>query len=135
MKFPQTPVFDHSAAAKAQARQKQLTKPEGAMGQLEELSVRLAGMVGDERPHFYQKGVIVMAGDHGVVAEGVSAYPQDVTPQMVFNFLNGGAAINALARHIGADTDVPAGDRIDLDGRHVPPHEAFLQFSSGTTGA
>jgi nicotinate-nucleotide--dimethylbenzimidazole phosphoribosyltransferase len=69
---------------------------------LEELSIQLAGIMERERPSVSRKAVIVMAGDHGVVAEGVSAFPAEVTPQMVLNFLHGGAAINALAGGVGA---------------------------------
>jgi nicotinate-nucleotide--dimethylbenzimidazole phosphoribosyltransferase len=86
----------------ARERQNQLTKPAGSLGRLEELSIQLAGISGKAIPTIKDKVIITMAGDHGVVAEGVSAYPQEVTPQMVLNFLAGGAAINVLARHIGA---------------------------------
>lgn len=83
-------------------RQGTLTKPPGSLGRLEELSIQLAGMTGQARPRFSRKTVIIMAGDHGVSAEGVSAYPPEVTRQMVINFLRGGAAINVLARQAGA---------------------------------
>jgi nicotinate-nucleotide--dimethylbenzimidazole phosphoribosyltransferase len=69
---------------------------------LESLSIQLAGITGSPQPQIKHKTILTMAGDHGVVAEGVSAYPQEVTPQMVANFLHGGAAINVLARHVGA---------------------------------
>ena len=94
--------LDEKAMAAAQARQDSLTKPRGALGRLEAISIQVAGITGRERPRIRDKAVIVMAGDHGVVAEGVSAYPSAVTPQMVLNFLRGGAAINVLARHVGA---------------------------------
>jgi nicotinate-nucleotide--dimethylbenzimidazole phosphoribosyltransferase len=94
--------LDEEAAAAARARQDTLTKPPGSLGRLEELSVQLAGITGQPIPRIEDKVIITMAGDHGVVAEGVSAFPQEVTPQMVLNFLNGGAAINVLAHHIGA---------------------------------
>jgi nicotinate-nucleotide--dimethylbenzimidazole phosphoribosyltransferase len=87
---------------KAKNRQDMLTKPEGSLGRLEELSVRIAGITGKERPVLEKKAVLVFAGDHGVVSEGVSAYPREVTAQMVNNFLSGGAAINVLARQQGA---------------------------------
>lgn len=93
---------DKEAAAKAQARQDQLTKPRGSLGRLEELSIKVAGITGKELPRIEQKAIVTIAGDHGVVAEGVSAYPPEVTIQMVHNFLRGSAAINVLARHIGA---------------------------------
>jgi nicotinate-nucleotide--dimethylbenzimidazole phosphoribosyltransferase len=91
-----------NAMGQARARQGNLTKPQGSLGRLESLSILVAGMTGQVLPHINHKVIAVMAGDHGVVAEGVSAYPQEVTPQMVENFLRGGAAINVLARHIGA---------------------------------
>ena len=92
--------LDEAAMTAAQARQNVLTKPQGSLGRLESLSVQLAGITGDPQPKMQHKVILTMAGDHGVVAEGVSAYPQEVTPQMVANFLGGGAAINVLARHI-----------------------------------
>jgi len=95
--------LDEQAIAEARARQDTLTKPPGSLGRLEELSVQLAGIFGVPVPIIRRKVVILAAGDHGVVAEGVSAYPQEVTPQMVLNFLGGGAAISVLARHAGAD--------------------------------
>lgn len=94
--------LDQAAMDAARERQNQLTKPTGSLGRLEELSIQLAGIQRKPLPSIKEKAVIVMAGDHGVVVEGVSAYPQEVTPQMVLNFLNGGAAINVLARHAGA---------------------------------
>ncbi|MFQ5856523.1 MAG: nicotinate-nucleotide--dimethylbenzimidazole phosphoribosyltransferase [Anaerolineae bacterium] len=94
--------LDTSAMAKARARQDMLTKPRGSLGRLETLSVQLAGITGQPLPEIQHKVIVTMAGDHGVVVEGVSAYPQEVTPQMVLNFLRGGAAINVLARHVGA---------------------------------
>jgi len=94
--------LDRRAMASAEERQGRLTKPSGALGRLEQLSIQLAGISGQPRPRIQQKVVVVMAGDHGVTAEGVSAYPQSVTSQMVLNFLAGGAAINVLARQAGA---------------------------------
>ncbi len=93
---------DKEAMGKARLRQDQLTKPLGSLGRLEELSVKIAGITGKVTPSIEQKAIVTMAGDHGVIAEGVSAYPQEVTAQMVYNFLRGGAGINVLARHIGA---------------------------------
>jgi len=109
--------LDDQAATAARRRQDTLTKPAGSLGRLEELSIRIAGITGRERPRLTTPAVIVMAGDHGVARQGVSAFPQEVTPQMVLNFLRGGAAINVLARHVGARvivvdigvaTDLPA---------------------------
>jgi nicotinate-nucleotide--dimethylbenzimidazole phosphoribosyltransferase len=94
--------LDQKALTAATARQNTLTKPPGSLGRLEELSIQLAGISGEPIPSIKDKVIITMAGDHGIVAEGVSAYPQEVTPQMVLNFLYGGAAINALAGHVGA---------------------------------
>jgi len=87
---------------KAQMRQDNLTKPQGSLGRLEELSIRLVGIKQEFPPHIEHKAIIVMAADHGVVAEGVSAYPQEVTAQMVTNFLQGGAAINVFSLQIDA---------------------------------
>ncbi len=92
--------------AAARARQDVLTKPQGALGRLEDISIRLAGITGQAVPRIGRKVVVVFAADHGVTAEGVSAYPAEVTPQMVANFASGGAAINVLARHVGADVRV-----------------------------
>ena len=94
--------LDDAAMRAAQARQDQLTKPQGSLGRLESLSVQLAGITGQPRPVLKQPVVITMAADHGIARQGVSAYPPEVTPQMVLNFLHGGAAINVLARHVGA---------------------------------
>ncbi|MEA2007826.1 MAG: nicotinate-nucleotide--dimethylbenzimidazole phosphoribosyltransferase, partial [Chloroflexota bacterium] len=94
--------LDEAAMESARARQADLTKPPGSLGQLESLSVQMAGITGETQPSIEHKVITTMAGDHGVVAEGVSAFPAEVTPQMVYNFLAGGAAINVLARHVGA---------------------------------
>ena len=94
--------LDEEAMAEARARQDILTKPRGSLGELEELSVKLAGIRRQGVPHIEHRAIVTMAGDHGVVAEGVSAYPQEVTAQMIDNFLQGDAAVNVLARHIGA---------------------------------
>jgi len=83
-----------------------LTKPPRSLGRLEEIAARVARVQRDVRPNVGRKAIIVAAGDHGVVEEGVSAYPQDVTWQMVANFSAGGAAINALARSVGAEVFV-----------------------------
>ncbi len=99
---PEIRALDQEAMLQARERQNQLTKPTGSLGQLEALSIQLAGITGSSRPGVARKGVIVMAGDHGIAREGVSAYPAEVTYQMVLNFLRGGAAINVLARQAGA---------------------------------
>ena len=90
--------MDEIAMAAARYRQDSLTKPRGSLGRLEELSIKVAGIKGKASSRFHDKVIVVMAADHGVVAEGVSLYPQEVTAQMVRNFLRGGAGINVLAR-------------------------------------
>ncbi len=98
--------LDEEAMKQATERQDFLTKPQGSLGVLEELSIRVAGIKGTVRPKIQRKVIFTMAGDHGVVQEGVSAFPQEVTSQMVFNFIAGGAGINVLARHTGAEVVV-----------------------------
>jgi len=98
---------DAEAARSAQDRQGQLTKPPGSLGLLEDLSVQLAAIAGNVPPPLPEPVTIaVFAADHGVVAEGVTAWPQDVTVQMLANFASGGAAINVLARHLDAHVTV-----------------------------
>jgi nicotinate-nucleotide--dimethylbenzimidazole phosphoribosyltransferase len=95
-------VLDQEAMRAARERQNKLTKPPGSLGRLEELAVLVAGIQRTPCPDVSAKVVFTMAGDHGVVEEGVSGYPAEVTAQMVYNFLRGGAGINVLARHVGA---------------------------------
>ena len=92
---------DAAAMRRARERQLTLTKPPGSLGALEDLSVQLAGIFGGERPRIGGKAVIVAAADHGVVAQGVTGYPQAVTAQMALNFLAGGAAVSVIARQVG----------------------------------
>jgi len=99
-------VTDAADEVAAWKRLDSLTKPPRSLGRLEELAARIARIQRDVRPDVSRKAVVVAAADHGVVAEGVSAYPQDVTWQMVANFSAGGAAINALARSVGAEVIV-----------------------------
>ncbi|MCL5999190.1 MAG: nicotinate-nucleotide--dimethylbenzimidazole phosphoribosyltransferase [Chloroflexi bacterium] len=114
--------LDQTAMQAARVRQDQLTKPAGSLGRLESLSVQIAGITGQNRPRLKQPTVVVMAGDHGVARQGVSAYPQEVTPQMVLNFLHGGAAINVLARHVGARVVV-----VDVGvATDMPPHPELI---------
>ena len=121
------PPVNETAMQAARRRQDDLTKPRGSLGQLENLSVNIAGMTGKVQPMITHKVVTIMAGDHGVVAEGVSAYPSEVTPQMVMNFVFGGAAINVLAKHVGARvTIVDMGvasqiDHPDVLNRNIAP--------------
>ncbi|MDP2832044.1 MAG: nicotinate-nucleotide--dimethylbenzimidazole phosphoribosyltransferase [Pseudomonadota bacterium] len=104
----QQPVkpLDESARAVARLRQDNLTKPPGSLGRLEQLAVELAAMQYQAKPRIDQPCISIFAGDHGVVAEGVSAFPQEVTQQMLANFVNGGAAISVLAHAAGARLEV-----------------------------
>jgi len=110
---------DGAAMQLAAQRQNELTKPTGSLGRLEELAIQIAGITGSATPSLPRaKAVIVMAADHGVALEGVSAYPQAVTAQMVLNFLRGGAGINVLARAAGARIVV-----VDIGvASELPPH-------------
>jgi nicotinate-nucleotide--dimethylbenzimidazole phosphoribosyltransferase len=143
---------DESAIQSARLRQDTLTKPRGSLGRLEELSIQLAGITGNPFPSMERKAIIVMAADHGVALEGVSAYPAEVTPQMVLNFLRGGAAINVLARQanarvvivdmgVAADLAEPGGElihrKIDVGtanlakGPAMTPEQARQSIQSG----
>lgn len=102
------PGPDAKAQAEAEARNGQLTKPPGALGRLEEMAIWYAGWRGTPRPVIAAPQVIVFAGNHGVTARGVSAFPAEVTEQMVLNFQHGGAAINQLSKAAGASLDVHA---------------------------
>ena len=94
---------DPKARQAANLRQDRLTKPPGSLGRLEDLSIQLAGVLGTDRPTLQGKAIVIAAGDHGVVAQGITSYPQEVTVQMVQNFRAGGAAINVVARQAGVD--------------------------------
>ena len=94
--------LNKEAMESARLRQDSLTKPHGSLGRLEDISIKIAGITGQPMPVIQHKAVITMAADHGVIAEGTSLYPQEVTAQMVYNFLSGGAGINILAGHAGA---------------------------------
>jgi nicotinate-nucleotide--dimethylbenzimidazole phosphoribosyltransferase len=113
----------------ALARQQQLTKPTGSLGQLERVAVQLAGLQGRVKPKADALWIAIFVGDHGVVAEGVSAYPQEVTGQMLHNFVTGGAAISVLAQQLSAQLDV-----VDL-GTIAPldlPGVRHLRIGAGT---
>lgn len=119
---------DAAAGALAQRRLDQLTKPPGSLGRLEELARRLVEITGQCPPAIERPVIFTLAADHGVAAEGVSAYPQVVTAQMVDNLLSGGAAVNVLARHVGADVVVadlgvagPLADRPGLVRKPIGP--------------
>ncbi|MXZ69577.1 MAG: nicotinate-nucleotide--dimethylbenzimidazole phosphoribosyltransferase [Acidimicrobiia bacterium] len=122
---------DVKAMRNAAARQMTLTKPPGSLGRLEDVSVQLAGIFGVEQPAIRGKAVIIAAGDHGVVAQGVSGYPQTVTAQMVRNFLAGGAAISVMARSGGVQRIVvDAG----IASARLPDHPGLrnLRIGRGT---
>ena len=106
------PVADETAANAARDRQGQLTKPPGSLGRLEDLAIWMAGWQGQEKPEINAPSCLIFAGNHGIAALGVSAFPADVTAQMVGNFAAGGAAINQLTKAAGASLDVIA---LDLD--------------------
>ncbi len=120
------PPPDRAAIRLARQRQRQLTKPPGSLGRLEELAVRIAGLTANPVPFLDKKVVFVLAADHGVVRQGVSPYPQAVTAQMVANFLAGGAAINALARAAGARVVVA-----DFGVVNPPAHLELRAYSLG----
>jgi nicotinate-nucleotide--dimethylbenzimidazole phosphoribosyltransferase len=123
-------ALDMLARNQAQARQQQLTKPAGSLGQLEQLAIQLAAMQGNPRPLIERLWISVFAGDHGVVAEGVSAFPQAVTGQMLRNFVAGGAAISVLAKQLGASLEViDLGTAVPLEALRGVRH---LQVGAGT---
>jgi nicotinate-nucleotide--dimethylbenzimidazole phosphoribosyltransferase len=126
-------ALDRPAMIAAAAHLDRLTKPPGSLGRLEELAVSLAGITGQPDASIDRRWIVVAAGDHGVAAEGVSAYPSDVTGQMVANFLAGGAAINVLASSVGAQLAiVDAGVASPILGErgdegHTAPGGRFLR--------
>ncbi|WP_300031675.1 nicotinate-nucleotide--dimethylbenzimidazole phosphoribosyltransferase [uncultured Roseobacter sp.] len=120
------PAAETEAVAAATARNGQLTKPPGALGRLEDLAIWYAGWRGTDKPTVTAPQVIVFAGNHGVAAQGVSAFPPEVTAQMVQNFEHGGAAINQLASTFGARLDVIA---LSLD----TPTADFTKTAAMTT--
>lgn len=112
--------LDQEAAEQARRHVDQLTKPLGSLGRLETLAVELAAMTGEPFPVVSPPGVIVFAADHGVAREGVSAYPQEVTAQMLLNLTQGGAGINVFARQIGAlQRFVDVGVAVEMDAPGV----------------
>jgi len=121
-------ALDEPARLAASERDAQLTKPGGALGRLDALVPHLAALRGQARPSVDPVWITVFAGDHGVVAEGVSAFPQSVTGQMLGNFVNGGAAISVLARQLGARLEV-----VDL-GTAIPigPLSGVRHLALGT---
>ena len=130
------PAPDETAMASARNRQSQLTKPPGSLGRLEEIAIFMAGWQGHERPRLERGRAVVFAGNHGVTARGVSAFPPEVTHQMVANFEAGGAAINALCAAAGLDLQVLALelDRPTADFTSAPAmteSECLAALSSG----
>jgi nicotinate-nucleotide--dimethylbenzimidazole phosphoribosyltransferase len=122
--------LDEGAMASARSRLDRLTKPPGSLGRLEGLATQLAGTTGLDLPRVDRPAVVVFAADHGVTAQGVSAYPSDVTAQMVANFVRGGAAINALARLAGARVVV-----VDVGVAGPIPEMVALDSASSDAGA
>jgi nicotinate-nucleotide--dimethylbenzimidazole phosphoribosyltransferase len=127
MKVPRIEAVKSQFIEIAQKRLDSLTKPEGSLGRLEEFARSLVAITEKEMPTLLtKKAIFTFAGDHGVVDEGVSLYPREVTSQMVYNFLRGGAGINVLARHVGADVavidigvDFDFGDEVGLIKKKV----------------
>ena len=113
-----TPL-DAELLQQTQTRLDNKTKPPGSLGRLEEFARRLVAISGQHLPDLSKKVIFTFAGDHGVVEEGVSAFPKEVTPQMVFNFLLGGAGVNVLARHAGAEVRV-VDVGVDFDFANCP---------------
>jgi len=121
---------DQAAREQALARQQQLTKPAGSLGRLEQIAVQLAGLQGQLKPSLDKVHIAIFAGDHGVVAEGISAYPQAVTGQMLQNFVGGGAAISVLARQLDARLEVV--DLGTIDPALTLPGVLHLRVGPGT---
>ena len=113
--------LDTERMREAQVRLDSLTKPPGSLGRLEKIARQIVGITGELFPDLSRKAVIIMAADHGVCEEGVSAYPQAVTAQMVLNFLNGGAAVNVVARHVGAEIVC-----VDIGGKAPIQHPGLI---------
>lgn len=120
--------LNSSLYEKAQRRLDNLTKPKGSLGRLEEFARRVVAITENLNPVIDKKVIFTFAGDHGVAEEGVSAYPKEVTPQMVFNFLRGGAGINVLARHTGVEVVVVD---IGVDYEFDVPHSPLFQRGEG----
>jgi nicotinate-nucleotide--dimethylbenzimidazole phosphoribosyltransferase len=127
--------IDQKWIKKARERTAQLVMPTRALGRLHEISERLCGIQQTLEPSINQKAILVMAGDHGVVQEGVSAYPQEVTPAMIRTFLAGGAGINAISRQMGADVwvvDMGIIPDLDTTGLKGVDHLLVEKVGNGT---
>ena len=112
--------INHKIIEVTQLRLDNLTKPLGSLGRLEELAKQIVGITGKHSPDLKNKVIFTLAADHGVTEEGVSAYTKEVTPQMVYNFLRGGAGINVLAKHVGAKVivvDIGVAEDLKPDSR------------------
>src|SRR5262249_45111341 len=115
-------AIDDAVAARTQRQLDGKTKPRGSLGRLEELACRVAAIRQTDSPALPRKAIVVMGADHGVADEAVSAYPQAVTRQMLLNFAAGGAAINVLARHAGADVVV-----VDMGVKEPLPEQPAIR--------
>lgn len=114
--------IDHSLAQMTQERLDSLTKPKGSLGRLEELAKCVVEITKNQNPKLEKKVIFTLVADHGVAKDGVSAFPQEVTPQMIYNFIQGGAAINVLAKHVGARViivDMGVASDLKTDGKLV----------------
>lgn len=115
--------IDYTSFEETQRRLDNLTKPQGSLGRLEEFAKLVVAISGKKNPDLSKKVIFTLAGDHGVCEEGVSLFPQEVTPQMVYNFIRGGAGINVLAKHVGAKVVVvDMGVAVDLEPLEPLPH-------------
>jgi nicotinate-nucleotide--dimethylbenzimidazole phosphoribosyltransferase len=120
-------TIDKNLMETAQNRLDSLTKPKGSLGRLEGLAKHIVGITGKESPILKNKFIVTMAADHGIVKEGVSSFPQEVTKQMVLNFIKGGAAINILARHAGVKLIV-----VDMGvASYIPSHSSLINKKIG----
>lgn len=128
-------ALDERAMQLAQERQNNLTKPRGSLGRLEDLALQIAGITGDPMPRLTKKVIITLAGDHGIAEEGISVFPKEVTAQMIYNFLSGGAAINVLARHVGARiVVVDMGVAADIHHERLVTHKIGYGTANMTKG-
>lgn len=133
-------ALNEASRAAALARQGQLTKPPGSLGKLEAIAVQLSALQGTEKPQMERVHISVFAADHGVAAEGVSAFPQAVTAEMVKNFARGGAAISVLAKHLNATLEVinlgtvfPVGSFAKVRDEHIAAGTANFAQSPAMT--
>src|SRR5260370_26061264 len=130
------PLLRQEWYERASGRLNSVTKAAGSLGRLEEIAERIVAIREDLRPDCSKKVIFTLAADHGVTEEGVSAYPKDVTRQMVLNFLSGGAAINGLCRHFGIDlTVVDIGEEGDASGLPNLPIKKIAQATKNMTCA